>query len=68
MQAILLVTICSRTTKKKNKEGKMSGLYLIQVTISICIMDGFDGQTLYEDSCNRVDEMNQRFNEAYGKI
>lgn len=46
----------------------MSGLYLIQVTISICIMDGFDGQTLYEDSCNRVDEMNQRFNEAYGKI
>lgn len=46
----------------------MSGLYLIQVTISICIMAGFDGQTLYEDNCNRVDEMYQRFNEAYSKF
>lgn len=46
----------------------MSGLYLIQVTISICIMAGFDGQSLYEDNCNRVDEMYQRFNEAYSKF
>lgn len=31
-------------------------------------MAGFDGQTLYEDNCNRVDEMYQHFNEAYSKF
>lgn len=48
----------------------MSGLYLIQVAMCICIMDGFDGQTLYEDKCknNSVDEIYQRFKEAYSKV
>lgn len=48
----------------------MSGFYLIQVVICICILDGFDGQPLYEDKCksSRVDEMYGRFNEAYSKV
>lgn len=46
----------------------MSGLYLIQVTISICIMNGFDGGTSNEDTCSRVKEMYQRVKEANSKI
>lgn len=30
-------------------------------------MEGLFGQPLYEEGC-RVDEMYQRFNEAYGKV
>lgn len=45
----------------------MYGLYLIHVAICICIMDGFDGQPLYEEKCH-VDEMYRRFNEAYSKF
>lgn len=45
----------------------MSGLYIVQVAICICFMDGFDGQPLYEDKCH-VDDMDRRFNGAYSKI
>ncbi|XP_034321650.1 uncharacterized protein [Magallana gigas] len=44
----------------------MSGLYIVQVAICICFMDGFDGQPLYEDKCH-VDEMDRRFNGAYNR-
>lgn len=44
----------------------MNGLYIVQVAICICFMDGFDGQPLYEDKCH-IDEMYRRFNEAYSK-
>uniref|UniRef100_K1QMT6 Collectin-12 n=1 Tax=Magallana gigas TaxID=29159 RepID=K1QMT6_MAGGI len=48
-------------TSKANEEGYMAGLYLIQVTILICLIACVDGQALYEDICvNKiVNEMHQ---------
>nr|XP_034321651.1 collectin-12-like [Crassostrea gigas] len=44
----------------------MNKLYIVQVAICICFMDGFDGQPLYEDKCH-VDDMDRRFNGAYNR-
>lgn len=46
----------------------MAGLYLIQVTIFICLIACFDGQALYKEKCvNEIDtEMQQLYRKLFG--
>lgn len=46
----------------------MAGLYLIQVTIFICLIACFDGQALYKEKCvNGIDnEMQQLYRKLFG--
>lgn len=60
----ILTFICF-TASKPNEEGYMAGLYLIQVTILICLIACVDGQALYEEIC--VNKIVNEMHQFYGK-